>query len=137
MYHRIVCSDTDDEFHERKRGEHDSASPRFDLLGIVTAYMAKTFRASASTSAKEANARSAGARASASTSAEGANARSAGGGVCQHQRQRNTCKVRGGEQVPAPAPKQHVQGVRGREQERKEREREEGRERSVLLTITK
>ena len=78
-YHRIVCSDTDDEFHERRRGEHDSASPRFDLLGIVTAYMAKTFRASASTSAKEANARSAGARASASTSAKRADARSAGG----------------------------------------------------------
>jgi len=113
-YHRIVCSDTDDEFHERKRGEHDSASPRFDLLGIVTAYMAKTFRASASTSAKEANARSAGARASASTSAEGANARSAGGGFCQHQRQRNTCKVRGGE------------SERGkRERERSEREKRE------------
>jgi hypothetical protein len=38
--------------------------------------------------------------------------RGAGGGVCEQQRQRSTCKECGRRR--APAPKEHMQGVRGR-----------------------
>ena len=42
-----------------------------------------------------------------------------GAGICQHQRRRDRCKEcgggahAGGEHLPAPAPDEHMQGVRG------------------------